>query len=321
MSNSKQLPPNQPNPYELPADLSESYRKVEERFYGLLQEGKLEEAHQSWEQLYKLFLSRQKELGYRLHKGGIVHNLGIVALINNDIELAFKNFVLGFAEDVASQEQGFLAGEAEEAPGARNLKTFYGVGSELFGLVRKIVKTSLSEGKFNDPRRAFKNFLEAQIDEEPIKSRVKTLKENPFVIQKQYDINHIPGEWNKRVFVGGNYRDRVSTLFEIREAIKRNGFTPIMALEFKDEEPLIHDHSLLLLHNCKYAIFDVSKDSGYLMEVERTLDYRTVTLLVYENVPEFGVSAMMATFQKIKEFSNKEELNRLIDDFLQGKLL
>ena len=37
-----------------------------------------------------------------------------------------KTFVLGFAEDVASQEQGF-AGEAEQAPGDLNLKKFFGV--------------------------------------------------------------------------------------------------------------------------------------------------------------------------------------------------
>lgn len=317
--NKEQNKTNQPNPYDLPQDLTRLYQEVEQRFYGLLQIGRFNEARQSWEHLYRLFLERQKQLGYRFHKGGIVHNLGIVALLTNNIELAFKYFVLGFAEDVASQEQGF-GGEAEGAPGARNLKTFFGVGSELFDLVRKIVVDHVSKGKFNDPRYVFRQFLQLQLEEVQVKERVDLLKKTPFVINKQYSINNkIPGDWNKRVFIGGNYSSgSVGNLFEIKKAVERNGYTPVIALEFYDQEPQIHDHSLLLLHNCKYAIFDVSVDSGYLMEVERTLDYRTVTLLVYEEKPEDRMTMMIKSLgMDLKKFSNGKELSDLVDEFFK----
>ncbi|MBI2598756.1 hypothetical protein HYW40_00840 [Candidatus Curtissbacteria bacterium] len=306
------------NPFDLPPDIANQYREVEQRFYGLIEEGNFEEAKKSWDLLYSDFLEKQKSLGYRLHKGGIVHNLGVTALLANDLEQSFKDFVLGFAEDVASQEQGF-AGEAEQAPGALNLKNFFGVDQGIFNIVRKIVIDALSKGKFDDPRYTFQNFLRTQLSEDPVRSRVELLKKTPFVIHRKHSINRIPGEWSKRVFVGGNYiGSRIGNLFEIKKVVEKKGYTPVIALEFNDQNPPIHDYSLLLLHNCKYAIFDVSADSGYLMEVERTLDYRTITLLVYEEIPEYRMTAMITSLgQNLNKFSNKEELDKLINNFLQ----
>lgn len=308
----------QPNPFDFPVDLSEKYRETEQNFYSLLEAGRFREASNSWEDLYKQFLDRQKILGHRLHKGGIVHNLGIVALLANNIELSFKNFMMGFAEDVASQAQGF-AGEAEGAPGAQNLKTFFGVDKALFNLVKRIVEERVANEKFNDPRLIFQEFWKTQIETKDLKDRIEQLEKTPFVINKRYTINQMPHVWNKRVFIGGNYSgDRLKNLFEIKKAVIRNGYIPIMALEFNDLEPSVHDHSLLLLHNCKYAIFDVSKDSGHLMEVERTFDYRTRTLFVYEEIPEYRMTAMITSLGKeLKKFSSNEELRRFVDDFFQ----
>lgn len=306
------------NPFDLPPDLASQYKEVEQRFYGLIEAGNFEEAKKSWESLYSLFLEKQKSLGYRLHKGGIVHNLGVTALLANNLGQSFKNFVLGFAEDVASQVQGF-AGEAEQAPGAQNLKNFFGVNQDIFNKVRKIVVDALSKKKFNNPREAFQDFLNAQLSEDPVKSKVELLKKTPFVILRKHTVNRIPGEWSKRVFIGGNYTgSRIGNLFEIKKAVEKKGHTPVIALEFNDQNPPVHDHSLLLLHNCKYAIFDVSADSGYLMEVERTLDYRTITLLVYEEIPEYRMTAMITSLGRdLNKFSNQEELEKLIDNFLQ----
>jgi len=308
-----------PNPFDFPIDLSEKYRETEQRFSSLLEKGEFDEATHSWENLYKLFLNRQKTLGYRLHKGGIVHNLGIVALLTNNLELAFKNFMMGFAEDVASQIQEF-GGLAEDQPGAQTLKSFFGVDEDLFNLSRKIVIAKLSEDKFYDPRQVFKRFWKTQIKKKTLKERIESLKKTPFVVQKKYSINQMPGEWRKRVFIGGNYSgDRVKNLFEIKKSIEKNNFIPIIALEFNDDEPCVHDHSLLLLHNCKYAIFDVSKDSGYLMEVERTFDYRTKILLVYEEIPESRMTEMISSLDiKPRQFSNSEELAQLVDKFFKS---
>lgn len=309
----------QPNPFDLPINLDKKYKEIEQRSRDLLETGKFEEASSSWEYLYKLILEQQKNLGYRLHKGGIVHNLGIIALLANNTELSFKNFILGFAEDVASQEQGF-AGDAEEAPGAQNLKTLFGVDKALFNLVRKIVKDRVSKKKFDDPRYVFRKFWKTQIETKSIKDRIQSLKKTPFIIGKKYTINRIPNVWNNRVFIGGNYsNDRLKNLLEIKKAVIENGYTPIIALEFNDQEPSVHDHSLLLLHNCKYAIFDVSKDSGYLMEVERTFDYRTKTLFVYEAIPENRMTAMILSLGKeLKKFSSNEELHQFVNEFFKS---
>lgn len=308
----------QNNPFSLPADLSGAYHEVERNFSELLQAGRFDESRRSWEHLYNLFLEKQKQLGCRLHKGGVLHNLGIVDTLSNHVESAFKNFILAYAEDVASQEQGF-AGNAEGAPAARALKIFYGIQQETLDVARKVVVKKLAEGDFSDARTAFKIFLNTKFGEKALKDRINLLEKSPFVVRK-YSINSPPGQWNKRVFIGGNYGSKtVGNLYEIKNLVVKKGYFPIIALEFTDKEPPIHDHSLLLLHNCKYAIFDVTKDSGYLMEVERTLDYRTETLLVYQKVDgvEDRMSAMIRSLGKeLKPFSNTEELSKLIDNFL-----
>src|SRR3989344_5270537 len=225
------------NPFNLPPDLASQYRETEQRFYGLLEKGDFDEAKKSWEQLYNNFLEKQKILGHRLHKGGIVHNLGVTALLANKLEESFKNFVLGFAEDVASQMQGF-AGEAEQAPGAQNLKNFFGVNPELLKNIRETVLGALPENKFDDPRQVFKEFIGTQFSKEPVKSKIESLVKTPFVVHRKYSINKIPGDWKRRVFIGGNYSgNRVSNLFEIKKAVERKYYTPIIALEFNDQEP------------------------------------------------------------------------------------
>ena len=92
-------------------------------------------------------------------------------------------------------------------------------------------------------------------------------------------IDEIPGEWEKRVFIGGNY-DFLATLRQIADFVREYDFEPIIAYDF--DVPNIHDGDLRLLHNCKYAIFAVSISAGELMELERCKDYGTKTLVVYQ---------------------------------------
>lgn len=95
----------------------------------------------------------------------------------------------------------------------------------------------------------------------------------------------IPGTYEARVFIGGNY-DFMSRLRDIKAAVfaLKAGFAPILPYDdFQLRRGEIHDWDLRLLHNCKYAIFDVTDPRGELMEIGRCAEYKTLTLLVYNS--------------------------------------
>lgn len=87
--------------------------------------------------------------------------------------------------------------------------------------------------------------------------------------------NHLPGNFDERVFIGGNY-NVAGNLRAIRRYVEQAGFVPIFPLDDYDiPRDQIHDWDIRLLHNCKYAIFDVSVPAGELMEIERALTFKT----------------------------------------------
>lgn len=119
---------------------------------------------------------------------------------------------------------------------------------------------------------------------------------------KKYDPNKPPGALQNRVFVGGNY-DIMPLLKKICETVFDNGYQPIFAYDFEVPTDEIHDHDIRLLHNCKYAIFEVSNPAGELMEIERVRDWRIATLLIYQirdkgnPTPPPAVTSMLKTLK------------------------
>ena len=96
----------------------------------------------------------------------------------------------------------------------------------------------------------------------------------------KFTIDSIPGVYDNRVFIGGNY-ESMPVLREISKFVDECGFDPVLAYDCKMSKSQIHDETMLLLHNCKFAIFEVTRPSGELMELERVKDYGNITLLVY----------------------------------------
>lgn len=97
----------------------------------------------------------------------------------------------------------------------------------------------------------------------------------------RFTINSIPGQYDTRVFIGGNY-DSMPVLREIARFVEDCSFTPVLAYDCEMPKSLVHDETMLLLHNCRFAIFDVTRPSGELMELERIKDYGNLALLVYQ---------------------------------------
>lgn len=127
--------------------------------------------------------------------------------------------------------------------------------------------------------------------------------------------------WERHVFVGGSYKELL-VMSEIKKCVSQKGYEPVFALDFEIPEDLVHHHSLMLLHECKYAIFDLSQEAGQLMEIERVRDYDIETLAVYQAVggePKITemLKALLNTMKiPTKLYRDSSELNSHIDSFL-----
>lgn len=108
------------------------------------------------------------------------------------------------------------------------------------------------------------------------------------------------GTYRARVFVGGSYRQEMrSRLEDIKSAVAAAGFHPVVADEVRLENADdIHHETMVLLHSCRLAIFELSQLSGALMEIERTPDYGIHALVLFADPSGRGyrVSRMLTTF-------------------------
>lgn len=133
--------------------------------------------------------------------------------------------------------------------------------------------------------------------------------------------DNLPGTFDERVFIGGNY-DLPVSLGKIRDMVRDAGWIPIFPLDLDIPRDQIHDWDLRILHSCRYAIFEVSQAAGELMEIERANEYRTKTLLVFQargpeqKEPPRVASMLRTCGHRLQGYVTENDLPRLISDFL-----
>lgn len=300
-------------PQDLPSDLLEKYRETETEFFRIYQTDPTR-AFSIWKKLYKEVLSRQSE-ERRFHKGGEVHNMGISKLVLHSYGEAMKYFMLGFIEDVLSI-QDESGNTPEQAPGALNLKNLFNFDQSDFDLIKEaIADVTRKKGVIQNPEDVIKKLSEYSNFQE---IQLKAKKFASVIEWGKYSISRIDGDWEKRVFIGGDYLLRSYIIEVIKPVVLEQGYTPIIAGEFQTPKELTRRLALLLLHNCKYAIFDISTKGGHLMEIERTFDYETITLFVCEDSYMSSVSSMLITVKPNAErFNDTDELKEKVREFLK----
>lgn len=117
--------------------------------------------------------------------------------------------------------------------------------------------------------------------------------------RRRRNLSELKGAYERRVFVGGSYQDtKRSLLDDLAAAVRKERFVPVIADEYRIVDESLHDQTLSLLHACRYAVFEASDLSGALMEIERTRDYGTRTLILFRGVSgaEWKVSRMLNSF-------------------------
>jgi len=294
----------------------DEYSEVEKKFINALQvmdPSVIEDSFSLWEKLYKKIKKAQPK-DVRYHKGGEVHNMGMCKYYTLQTMEAFHFFMLGYIEDLLSENVEV----ANKAPGGTNLKEIFKVSELEFKKIQQCLQDTVKKkGIVQDPQDILDCFSEFKMYED-LEKRVKKI--SLLIRPNRYpSVSHLPDEWEQRVFIGGDY-ESIYALDSIISPVVEFGFRPIIAMEFKTPQDRIHHDALLLLHNCKFAIFDISSKGEHMMEAERTLDYDTETLFVCKKEEEPRVSAMLTSLGKKYEihwYTDRKGLKKHIFDFLK----
>lgn len=303
----------------LSSDLQEKVDSVALSYEPAIQAGKYEGAFEAYEELYKLLLTKQP-LGGRYHKGYPLHNMGYILLLQGKQNEALHYFTLAYVEDLLSENKG-EEDKADQTPAGRALLQAYLIKEELLRRLKRIVQEKKERScVVSDPEKVLKELAQLKDPQTFVASMAEAQPEVPKV--KRQPGNFEKG-WHERVFVGGSYKE-IAIINRIKKHIASKGYEPVVASDFETPPDLIHHHSLMLLHACKYAIFDLSQEAGQLMEIERVRDYEVGTMAVYQaiqgqppRITEMLKSALKSRDIPLKSYEDTEkELRAHIDSFL-----
>ena len=306
---------------ELRAHINVQRAGVEEsRGYTFWRSGNLPEALKSFEASLQYLYEIQKREDKSRPKGALYHMIGLIRLGLGEMEEARKSFFCAYIEDLLHAPLGSES-SADEAPAAWALKDYFHLSQDEILPIKTLVvekKQSSIWDKIRDPNQILRELIpKGTVD-------LKAKFEISISLKLEKKPLAFPTDWEKAIFVGGNYIFHMPTIIKIRNVIKELGYEPIIADEYILPEEYIHHHCMMLLHACKYAIFDVTFPGGQLLEIERATDWidKDNILLLCTNRAVDTVSKMVQTKGlKIEPFQDFEkDIPGLISNFLLARI-
>lgn len=254
--------------------------------------------------LYDKMLGWQEKYHKRFHKGYPIHNIGYTLYLQNNIPDALKYFILAYIEDLLSAES---EDEADSTPAGQALIVGYRLSSELLQLLKQKVHQLKEQDRIPlKPEEVIQAVEESSTDYMNLKGRITVVPKS----LRKFAI--FESEWDKRVFVGGGIGLEF-LIKEIAKIVQSLGYDPIVCSDF--ETPMgmgVHRKCLMLLHNCKYAIFDVAEQVGQLMELERVSDYEVKNLVIWPQNKDKAITEMLKSHINVQQF-NRESYARTAD--------
>lgn len=278
-----------------PPVLKEQYERLFKTGSELIEARQFPLALKVYQEMLKTILEAQGEK-LRYHKGGAYHQIGYSLFLTGAYEEALKNTLYAFIEDCITLHSFPIL------PAFQNLKA-YNIG-------------------YPDLHRFFSEIIAATQKHTPLTpedhfaSTVTRLLASRPLMKKE-----------RNVFVGGNYKN-IAILRYIEDRVIENHFNPILAINFREERSdSIYMHSMLLLEDSSYAIFETTFDSGHLMEIEKArgqMQHKNVLLLFQKRSPQeedhyiskmlFGIGSKPMGYLRV------EDLKDIIKDFLTNIL-
>lgn len=286
--------------------------------YTYWKSGNLIEALKSYEATLQYLYEVQEKENKAKHKGVPYHMIGLIKLALEEMEEARQFFLCAHIEDLLSVPLGSES-SADEAPAARALKDYFHLPQDKILPIKALVVDKKQSGlwdKIRDPNQ----ILRELIPKGTVEIRVKL--ESPISpIKLEKKPLKFPVDWEKAIFVGGNYIDRMPTIMKIKGVVKNLDYEPIIADEYKIPEEHIHHHCMMLLHACKYAIFEVTDPGGQFLEIERATDWiekDNILLLCTKRAVNRVTQMLQTKGLKIEPYQDLEkDLLGLISKFLK----
>lgn len=264
-------------------------------------------------ELYNKMLAWQQEYGERYHKGYPIHNIGYTLYRQNKTEDALKYFILAYIEDLLSADR---VEEADATPAGQTLLLGYKYNPKLLEPLKQKVTELKKKGRIPlQPEQVIRELEESKTDYKDLQAKIT-------VSPRSRKFTIFDSEWEKRVFIGGSGDPIIEEMRDIVEKI--GSYDPVVAVDFDMPVGMtVYQKCLALLHCCKYAIFDLSKQAGQLIEVERAPDYRVKTLVVWPKDAERFITEMLKSCLedrriKYKSYTQFPELEGIFREFLQG---
>ena len=319
MDGSKALEPQLPDRFVRFSDAEtvNNVAKKELDAYVKLSAGKAKEAFTLYDEILRE-IQRNEILQKRaIHKGAIYHMMGICLITQRKTQLAFKRFLLAYIEDTLNVEYG-KEKMADAAPAGTVLSNWFGVKATLLKEIKEISK-----------RRKLDNWINLRKPEKILDESEHFLGINRRNLKEQYKFKPefqktLEYDWKSRVFIGGSYRsEKMATLERIKGFVKEEHFDPIFVMDYHlDDEGDIHHHSLMILHTCRLAIFEVSKAAGQFIELAKVIDYGIPTLILCEKNVSEDLSSMIKTMKGAKcVFYSEDNLEQIVKEFIRENRL
>lgn len=275
-------------------------------------------AARSMQAAYEFLLDQQRRYKTRFHKGWELHNGGIALLRLGQVIEGVDKILMAYAEDALSAEVG-LEDTIDGSPAGLTLRAV-GVPEGYLGAIKEAARRRKLAGKIpHDPNEVIREARAQFTVDRQVEARIAEEARQEEAAEKR-TIESLTQPPERCCFVGGNYYVGGPNLEPIRQIVSDEGFEPIMPLDFDIAETDVHHRSLLLLHLCRKAIFEVTSPAGQLMELERCRDYDIEPLLVRNVLRDQDphVSQMISSMAgvKVEPYTTPDELRPLIHDYL-----
>ena len=297
-----------------PPDIDQRLKGMALANEGLLYARDYEGALNGFKAMYAL-LSDNQPPNSRYHKGYPLHQAGIALFLSGKQDEALRYFILAFIEDLFTKDEG-EEDKTDDEPAAKTLRGAYRVPEMSLAEFKRAVRAKKAQGQIvRDPNAIYQEMARGQ----PVREALEAA-EIPTIAQEVREPGKFQSDWRKRVFVGGNYATHISELKKIKQVCLDEGYDPVLAKEFKFPPGKIHHHSLMLLHECSKAIFEVSTEAGQLMEIERLRDYEIKPLIICQEGAH--LSKMLEELvggqdYDVKRYGEDEELVKLVQAYLR----
>jgi hypothetical protein len=218
--------------------------------------------------MLQLLNQSQRQLRHPIHKGTPLHMIGLCYAVTNQHNPALRYFVLAYIEDTLNV--GFnMEDEADRMPAARMLRDYYSLRMSVLREIKQVSNEAKAAGEWTGiyrPETLLHRVEERiQIDANEL---VQDLIHTPARFPQRQPFG-FPQPWEQRVFIGGNYQTHMPVIRHIEAIVNSLGYTPIVAFDVEIPHENTHHHTMLLLHTCGHALFEISSASGQLMEIER----------------------------------------------------